>query len=314
MSARRPRPHQRAPRVRDSLALCRRPAHPGRDRAAGDGQRGRHGRARRPRAPCGRRSSTRRRWPTRPTRSTFAPGGRVTVPFKPRASGSLGGRRRGAKGAPGRPPVRQGAPRAAAKAPRLAPAGEPSGSRRAGRRALPRRGTRSIPVDLAAAVDPGGLKREVFGFLPYWELTDSSTRLDWEKLSTIAYFGVGAAGNGDLQKKNSDGSTTVGWSGWTSAKMTERHQCRPRQWRPCRPDRPELRLVVDRCRPARRRCSAARRTGPTSPARSRRPCATAAPTASTSTSNRSSRPMPTSSRRWSARSAPSSTRSRRATS
>ena len=54
--------------------------------------------------------------------------------------------------------------------------------------------------DLAAAVDPGGLKREVFGFLPYWELTDSSTRLDWEKLSTVAYFGVGAAANGDLQK------------------------------------------------------------------------------------------------------------------
>ena len=44
----------------------------------------------------------------------------------------------------------------------------------------------------AAAVDPGALKREVFGFLPYWELSDSSTRLDWEKLSTVAYFGVGA--------------------------------------------------------------------------------------------------------------------------
>ena len=78
----------------------------------------------------------------------------------------------------------------------------------------------AVQADLAAAVDPGGLKREVFGFLPYWELTDSSTRLDWEKLSTVAYFGVGAAGNGDLQQKNSDGSTTVGWSGWTSSKMT----------------------------------------------------------------------------------------------
>ena len=68
-------------------------------------------------------------------------------------------------------------------------------------------------ADLAAAVDPGGLKREVFGFLPYWELTDPSTRLDWEKLSTVAYFGVGVAANGDLQRKNSDGSTTVGWAG-----------------------------------------------------------------------------------------------------
>ena len=75
-------------------------------------------------------------------------------------------------------------------------------------------------ADLAAAVNPGGLRREVFGFLPYWELTDTSTRLDWEKLSTIAYFGVGAAGNGDLQRRNADGSTTVGWSGWTSSKLT----------------------------------------------------------------------------------------------
>ena len=57
-----------------------------------------------------------------------------------------------------------------------------------------------VPAQPAAAVDPGGLKREVFGFLPYWELTDSSTRLDWEKLSTVAYFGVGATGNGDLQQ------------------------------------------------------------------------------------------------------------------
>ncbi len=73
----------------------------------------------------------------------------------------------------------------------------------------------------AALVDPGGLRREVFGFLPYWELADASTTLDWEKLSTIAYFGVGAAADGSLQLTNDDGSTTVGWSGWTSAQMTD---------------------------------------------------------------------------------------------
>ena len=67
---------------------------------------------------------------------------------------------------------------------------------------------------------PAGLRREVFGFLPYWELSDSSTTLDYTKLSTIAYFGVGAAANGNLEKTNSDGSTTVGWSGWTSSRMT----------------------------------------------------------------------------------------------
>lgn len=74
------------------------------------------------------------------------------------------------------------------------------------------------PRQLAAPVDDGGLHREVFGFLPYWEL--GSARLDWQKLSTIAYFGVGADGKGNLQTRNTDGSATVGWSGWTSAQMT----------------------------------------------------------------------------------------------
>ena len=73
---------------------------------------------------------------------------------------------------------------------------------------------------LAAIVNPGGLRREVFGFLPYWELADPSTTLDWEKLSTIAYFGVGAAANGDLHVKETDGSMSVGWSGWTSSNLT----------------------------------------------------------------------------------------------
>ncbi len=74
-------------------------------------------------------------------------------------------------------------------------------------------------ADLAAPVTPGGLRREVFGFLPYWELSDSSTTLDWEKISTVAYFGVGADKAGNLIKTDS-GGTTVGWSGWTSSRMT----------------------------------------------------------------------------------------------
>lgn len=71
-----------------------------------------------------------------------------------------------------------------------------------------------------APVSSGGLRKEIFGFLPYWELSASDTRLDWEKLSTVAYFGVGATSTGALLKTNSDGSTSVGWSGWTSSKMT----------------------------------------------------------------------------------------------
>ncbi len=72
----------------------------------------------------------------------------------------------------------------------------------------------------AAPVGPGGLRREVFGFLPWWEMAAGSTVLDWRTLSTVAYFSVGCTGGGSLQKKNPDGSTAVGWAGWTSSKMT----------------------------------------------------------------------------------------------
>lgn len=156
-------------------------------------------------------------------RIPFAPGGRVSIPFTPRPSDgwAVGGVRPRALPAgriSGRA-MRDARPSDAADTTSPAPA-VPSGGA-VGRLDAPSvdPDTR-IAVDLAAAVDPGGLRREVFGFLPYWELTDSSTRLDWEKLSTIAYFGVGAAGNGDLQRRNADGSTTVGWSGWTSSKLT----------------------------------------------------------------------------------------------
>ena len=47
-----------------------------------------------------------------------------------------------------------------------------------------------------------------------------ATTLDYPTLSTVAYFSVGCASGGTLLKKNSDGSTTTGWAGWTSSKMT----------------------------------------------------------------------------------------------
>jgi spore germination protein YaaH len=75
-------------------------------------------------------------------------------------------------------------------------------------------------IEPTAVVSSSGLRREIFGFLPYWEVGDSSTTLDYSKLSTIAYFGVGAAANGNLEKTNKDGSTTTGWNGWTSAALT----------------------------------------------------------------------------------------------
>jgi spore germination protein YaaH/flagellar hook assembly protein FlgD len=158
-------------------------------------------------------------------RIAFSAGDRVTVPFTPRNADrwAIDGMR----------PVELPAGRASGRAIRESEPGQAESELSARQPAGPRPGAAVGAADLpyvdpasnvfaglAAAVDPGGLKREVFGWLPYWEVSDSSTRLDWEKLSTIAYFGVGAAGNGSLQRRNSDGSTTVGWSGWTSSKMT----------------------------------------------------------------------------------------------
>ena len=72
----------------------------------------------------------------------------------------------------------------------------------------------------AAGTAVSGLRRQVFGFLPYWTLSDSTTVLKYDYLSTIAYFSVGADVKGNLLKRNSDGSLTTGWGGWTSSRLT----------------------------------------------------------------------------------------------
>jgi spore germination protein YaaH/flagellar hook assembly protein FlgD len=155
---------------------------------------------------------------------TFDAGGRVTTPFTPRSDDewTVGGQTplRLPAGRLSGSAIREATAGANdADAPRDVPASEGPASDLFDRPIVDR-GT-AVTARLAAAVDPGGLRREVFGFLPYWELTDSSTTLDWETLSTIAYFGVGAAANGNLEIRNSDGSTTVGWAGWTSSQMTQ---------------------------------------------------------------------------------------------
>lgn len=68
---------------------------------------------------------------------------------------------------------------------------------------------------------PNGLRREVLGFLPYWKL-DSTTRasLRLDLVSTLAYFSIGVQPNGYLARGPST-ARTVGWTGWTSAAMTE---------------------------------------------------------------------------------------------
>jgi spore germination protein YaaH/flagellar hook assembly protein FlgD len=154
-------------------------------------------------------------------RIAFEPGGRVSVPFRPRATDTwpVGGQPPQALPAGRLTGRSMRDPGAANRFPIDLPTTRPSDI-------IATRGTVFDPTTdgpvfrTTAAVDPGGLKREVFGFLPYWELSDSSTRLDWAKISTVAYFGVGADSKGNLMRRTSDGTVTVGWSGWTSDRMT----------------------------------------------------------------------------------------------
>jgi spore germination protein YaaH len=67
---------------------------------------------------------------------------------------------------------------------------------------------------------PNGLSHEVFGYLPYWMLSSSQMAyLDYDLVSTIAYFSVGARKDGTLEK-SAGGTPTSGWAGWTSSSMT----------------------------------------------------------------------------------------------
>jgi spore germination protein YaaH len=70
-------------------------------------------------------------------------------------------------------------------------------------------------VSATLASLPNGLKKQVFGFLPYWMLNASDLQwMQYGLVSTIAYFGVAARSDGTLA------TTGATWSGWNSAAMT----------------------------------------------------------------------------------------------
>ena len=100
--------------------------------------------------------------------------------------------------------------------------------------------TAEATVQPAAVITQIGLRREVFGFLPYWELSDSSTTLDYAAISTIAYFGVGASATGTLieDTRRLDRLDERG--------AHQPHQRGPPEPHPGRADRAELRLVGGR--------------------------------------------------------------------
>jgi spore germination protein YaaH len=63
---------------------------------------------------------------------------------------------------------------------------------------------------------PNGLTHEVYGYLPYWALDPGLRQyLQYDLVSTIAYFSVGAQADGTLLRSG------VGWNGWASSNMTD---------------------------------------------------------------------------------------------
>ncbi len=76
-------------------------------------------------------------------------------------------------------------------------------------------------TDGGVAALPNGLRKEIFGYLPYWMLSSSNlAHLDYDMISTIAYFGVAARSDGTLAR-TADSVTTPSWAGWTSSHMTD---------------------------------------------------------------------------------------------
>jgi len=73
----------------------------------------------------------------------------------------------------------------------------------------------SVQAESSAAGLPSGMTGEVYGYLPYWALSSSLlSHLEYELVSTIAYFGIPVTDAGRLA------TTGVGPSGWSSSLMT----------------------------------------------------------------------------------------------
>ena len=165
-------------------------------------------------------------------RIDFTPGGRVTVPYRPRAGDtwSVGGRAPRALPAgtaTGRALIPSSAGAAATPQPAAAPrrprrhrtrrsTPRPTTPRRRPPPTTPRPASRPRPATPPST--PRTSAARSWASCPYWEV--NAAVLDYNLLSTIAYFSVGADKNGNLLKLDSDGSPTTGWGGWTSSKMT----------------------------------------------------------------------------------------------
>ncbi len=64
------------------------------------------------------------------------------------------------------------------------------------------------------------LFREVFGFAPYWEISQNAS-WNYSLLSTVAYFGLTVNGDGNFNLTNPDGTADAGWTGWNSQALAD---------------------------------------------------------------------------------------------
>ncbi|MGD0862239.1 MAG: glycosyl hydrolase family 18 protein [Candidatus Limnocylindrales bacterium] len=145
--------------------------------------------------------------------NTFVPGDAVTVPYHPRAGDTTL--------VDGRLPIALPAGTASGRSMAASPQGSIWATPDVVSPSATPTLSESTPSPTAqpqAAPAANVLRREVLGFLPYWESVAGPT-LNYDILSTVAYFGVGVDGHGNLQKSDSSG-TTIGWAGWTSSWMT----------------------------------------------------------------------------------------------
>jgi spore germination protein YaaH/flagellar hook assembly protein FlgD len=150
------------------------------------------------------------------------PSERFAIDGRPAGSGGAGasaGAARSPGSAGGAPPA--GASRQLAQAGAApTPGATPSPGTTPTPGTTPPPGTTPSPGTTPPPTANGGPGREIYGFLPYWELGDPTMTLDYSVLSTIAYFGLTATANGTLQQVGSDGTPEAGWTGWQSGNLT----------------------------------------------------------------------------------------------
>ncbi|MEA2634868.1 MAG: chitinase [Chloroflexota bacterium] len=83
----------------------------------------------------------------------------------------------------------------------------------------PRVAARTVTVPAAASANTQ-LTREVFGYAPYWELSQNAS-WNYSLLTTVAYFGLNINGDGNFNTVNGDGTPDAGWTGWNSQALVD---------------------------------------------------------------------------------------------